>query len=81
MVPEGLPDLAHGGVDAMLGVEKDILAPEPLDNLLSADYVAILFRQQDKQLHRNPFQFQDSAVAPQLKAGGVEFELAEFVAR
>ena len=34
-----------GGVDAVLGVNKNILAPQPLDDLLPADHVAILFRQ------------------------------------
>ena len=68
IVPEGLPDLTDCGVDAVLGIEKNILAPEALDNLLAADHVAILFRQQDEQLHGNAFKLQGLAIAPEYRA-------------
>jgi len=42
IVLEHLPDLADGAIDAVIGVKKNSLAPDPLDNFLPADQIAPL---------------------------------------
>jgi hypothetical protein len=45
VVSECPPDLADGGVNAVLGIEENLISPEPVDDLLSADNLPISFGQ------------------------------------
>src|SRR5450631_3733068 len=79
IVAQGLADFPNRGVDAVLGIDEDVLAPEALDDFLARDDGAVFFRQQEEQFHGDAFEFQDAAVTPQLEAGGIEIEFAELV--
>ncbi len=63
----------------MLGVNKYILTPKPVDDLLPADDIAIFFRQQDEQLHGNAFELQHSVIAPQFIMGAIKLKLTKLV--
>ena len=74
------PNLPDGGVDAVLGVDEHVLTPEPRGDLRPGDYVAILFSQQDEQLHGDALDLYDASVTTKLKAVAVQLELAKFEA-
>jgi hypothetical protein len=63
----------------MFRVDKNVFTPEPLDDFLSRDYNPILFSQQNEEFHWNSFEFQWTAIAPQLKSSTVQLKIAEFV--
>jgi hypothetical protein len=67
-------DLPDGGVDAVFGVDVDLLAPEPLDDLRARDDVAVPLREQNQQVHRNPFELDDAVAAAQFAPRGVQLE-------
>src|SRR6266700_3234996 len=46
---------------------------------LPADHVAILFRQEDEQLHGNTLEFQGPAIAPQRRVTGLALSVARWV--
>ena len=77
--PQSRSNLANGSIDAVLSINKDIFAPQPLDNLLPADDLPIFLQQQDEQLHGNALEFQRAILTSQFKAGGVQFKIAELV--
>jgi hypothetical protein len=81
IVTQNRSNLANRGVDTMLSINEDVLAPKPIDDFLPADDVAISFREQDEQLERNTFNLQNSSITAQLKARAVKLEFAEIVRR
>ncbi len=50
------PNFANGIIDSVLGVEKEVLAPDFLDNFFTLDKVTLVFSQQDQQFHGLTFQ-------------------------
>ena len=72
IVPEGLTYLAYRGVDSVLGIEEDVIAPEPGDDFFARHQVPIPLYQEDEQLHGNALEFQQPAGAAQFKAGRVQ---------
>src|SRR5882724_757211 len=79
VVAQGLPEFSDGGVDAMLGLNEDVLAPEFVDDLFACDEVAVPAGQQDQQLHGNFFEFQRPAVATQLIAAQIQLKSVKSV--
>jgi hypothetical protein len=77
IILQGLSEVADSGVDAGLGVDEDVLAPETVDDFLAGDDVGVFFGEKRQQLHRNTFELQHQTVAPQLEARAVELEFAE----
>jgi hypothetical protein len=77
--PQSGPNLANGSIDAVLSINKNILAPQSLDNLPPADDLPIFFQQQDEQLHGNALEFQRAIQTSQFKARGIQFKIAELV--
>ena len=63
IVAKGLPEFSNGGVDAVLGLNENILAPEFFNDLFATNKVAVPTYQQDEQLHGNFFKLQHTAVA------------------
>src|SRR5215813_8752858 len=63
IISERLSDFANCRVDAVLGVNKNILAPQTLDDFLPGDKIPIFAGEQDEQLHRDLFQFDGTAGA------------------
>jgi hypothetical protein len=74
IVFQGLADLADGGVDAVVGVEEDILTPDALDNLFPTDDLATFFDQKQEHRGRDAFEFEDTTAAGQLIAAGVKLD-------
>jgi hypothetical protein len=77
IVPEREADFAYGGVDPVLGIDKNIFAPETLDDLLPCDEMPILGREQDEQLHGIFFELYGATGAQKFVAVAVEGELVE----
>jgi hypothetical protein len=75
IVSECRSEFVDGCVDAVLGFEKAVAAPEPLLNGLSADQPPWILEQQDEQLHRNAFELDGATRQPQFAALDIQFEL------
>jgi hypothetical protein len=78
IVAERTADFPDGGVDAVPGVYEDIVAPEMVDNLLTADEITVSHHQQDEEFHGDFFELEDVAGPAQLITSGIEFEIREF---
>ena len=61
IVLQYLANLADGGIDAVVGVEEDILAPDPLDDLVPGHQLTSLLDQEEQQFHGNPFELESPA--------------------
>ena len=72
---EHLPNFPDGGVDAVVGVKEDILAPDPFYDLLPRDELTSLLDEQEQQVHWNPLQLEQTTRAPQLIAVRIELEI------
>ena len=79
VIPQRGANLAHGRVDAVLGVDEDLVAPQALGDLGTGHETALTGREQHQQFERLLFEPQRMAVAEQPKGAGVEPELAELV--
>ena len=67
IVFEGLAGFADSGVDAVVGVNEDIFAPDGQENFLSGDEAVALLGEQEEQLEWNAFEFDETAGAAQLE--------------
>jgi hypothetical protein len=81
IVQQNLADFSDRCVDALLSIQEDLFAPEPLDDLLSGNQLAVMFDQENQQLHRDLLKPQWLTIAFQFIAPQVQLELAELVAR
>lgn len=79
IIAQGLADFADGGVDAVVGVDEDVFAPEAVDDCLARDHGTLAFGEQEKKFERNAFEFQSVAVTPQFEAFAVKLEFTEMV--
>src|SRR6266851_1938915 len=75
VVLEYLANLADSGVDAVVGVEEDVLAPNPFDDLVAGHELPSGLNQEDQQLRRNPLQLQNPAGAAQFVGAQVKVEI------
>jgi len=72
-----LLDFSDGGVDAMLGVDENILAPDSRDDLVAGDELALALHQEREDLHGDFLQLEDTNSPAQLVTAAVEFEFGE----
>jgi hypothetical protein len=73
----GLADFADGGVDAVLGVDEDLGAPQALGDFGSSHEIAVVGCQENEQLHRPSFQLQVASGTGEFEAAGIQPEVAE----
>jgi hypothetical protein len=71
---QSLADLSDGGVDAVLGVDENILAPEAVDDFLAGDDGTLPLQEKDQQFHGNTLEvnalvFLGASLPAQLEAG------------
>jgi hypothetical protein len=57
------PNLPDDGIDACLHVNEHVLAPQLLDDVVSADELTSMLDQQDEQIHRPPLESDRAALA------------------
>ena len=86
VVFQGLADFADGSVDAVFGIDEDILAPETVDDFLAGDDATLALQKKDQQLHGdalegNALAFLGTSLAAQLEVGAIELKFGEFVLR
>jgi hypothetical protein len=77
VVPQRGTDFTDSGIYAVINIEENVLAPEPLGDLLAGNQLAGPLEQQDEQLHREFLQPQLTLAPLQPVAGLIERELAE----
>src|SRR5713101_9603940 len=70
-------DFANGIIDAVLGIEEEVLPPDLLDDFFSLDQVTLVFSQQDQQLHGLALQTEAMASTTELEAIGIELVIPE----
>jgi hypothetical protein len=86
VVSQRLADFANRGVDAVFGIDEDILAPETVDDFLPGDDAILPLQKKDQQLHGdalegNALAFLGAPLAAQLEAGAIELKFSESVLR
>jgi hypothetical protein len=71
IVFQDLANLSDCGIDAVVGVKEDVLAPDPGENIVSTDQLPLSLDQQEQDLHGDSFQLQSPAGATEFKADPV----------
>ena len=79
-------DFPYGGIDSVVGVYKDILAPQTFYDFLPGDDVALTLREENQQFHRDALQpdaldFPGRSLTAQFEIAAIELKLTEFVQR
>ena len=72
IVPQGVADLSDGAVDAVVGVEVDVLAPDPFHDLVASHEPSPLLDEEEQQLHGDTLELDGSAAPAQLVGTRVE---------
>jgi hypothetical protein len=75
VILQHLPNFANCGVDAVISIEKNILAPDSFDYLVAAYKLSSLFDQEKKQLHGDALQLEDAAGAAQFVDPQVQLKI------
>ena len=78
IIAENLTDFSDGSVNAVLGIEEDILAPDLFDDLVAADQPAVALREESEELHGDFFKLENTVGSAQLITAAVKFEFREF---
>ena len=74
VVAEGAANFADRGVDALVNVDENILAPERRGDLLAGYELPFIFDQKHQELERKAFEAQRLALAEELKAREIELK-------
>ena len=75
VIVKHLANLPDGGVDTVVGVEKDVFAPDPLHNLISGHQLATVLDKEAKKVGRNAFELEHLAGLFQFEGAEIEFEI------
>ena len=74
---ESAANLSDRSVDAVIGVEVNVFAPEAFDDLLAADQSAVLADQEDQEVHRDAFEAHRFPAASQFVSTYVQDEWSQ----
>ena len=77
IVPQGLPNLAHGRIDGVVRVQEHILAPDSLQDFLPRHQLPTSLDQKAKELEGDAFEAYTLPRAAQLKGALVKLEVLE----
>lgn len=77
IVAKGQPDFAHGGINAAIDIDEDILFPELRRDLVARNQVALSLDQEKKQFHRQLLQAKATVPALQPVLRLIQFVFAE----
>jgi hypothetical protein len=75
IVFEDLADFADGTVDAVIGVQKDAVAPDFLYDFLACDQLSSLLYQEQQDFHRDAFEFEGVTSATQLVGAQINLKI------
>jgi len=75
IIPEDLADFPDRPIDAVVGIKKNILTPDSLDDLIAADDLVPLLDQQEQNFEWNALQFEHASSAMEFVGLAVEFEI------
>ncbi|MGA7840384.1 MAG: hypothetical protein WCA34_05675 [Candidatus Acidiferrales bacterium] len=66
-----------GGIDAVVGIDEYVFAPDCPEDFFSRDETLAIFGEQEEQLQRDALQLDELAVLAKLKGTWVEFKAFE----
>ena len=75
IVPQYQTNFANRSINALFGVDEDVLSPQALDDRSPADQLVPVFHQENEQLHRDLFHPERPTSTPKLVALQVEFQV------
>ena len=75
VIVKDLADLPDGGVDAVVGVEKDVFAPDPLHNLIPGHQLATILNKEAEEVGRDALELEYLARLFQFETAEIEFEI------
>jgi hypothetical protein len=78
IVFEDLADFPDRGIDCVIGIKEDVLAPKPFNDLFPRYQLARPPYKQEQDFHGDSFQLQRAAGTSQLVGSEVQFEFIKF---
>jgi hypothetical protein len=75
IVLQYLADLAYRAVNAVVSIEKDVLAPDLLGNLFAGDELTFLHDQNEQDLHGNTLELERTTDVPKLEGSKIDLEI------
>jgi hypothetical protein len=75
IVLQYLADFADGAVDAVVSIEKDVLAPDPLGNFLAGNELTLPLDQNEQDLQRKTLELQHATSVSELKGSRIDLEV------
>src|SRR6516162_1281885 len=75
IVREDEADFPDRSIDGVIGIEKDVLSPELVNDLFPRHQLARTFHQQEQDLHGDSFKLQRAACTPHLVGAKVNFKI------
>ena len=81
IVTQDLPDFPNRAIDAVVGIQVVTLPPDPLRDLLPADELSPMLRQEKEYLHGDTLQLERAARAEQLICSRIQLEVVAEVDR
>jgi hypothetical protein len=75
IVVQNLTNFADRGIDAVVGIQEDVLTPDPSDDVLSGDQLPPALEQQEQDLHGDSLQLQSATRTAQFIGAPVQFKL------
>ena len=64
IIVESLPEFPNRSIDAVVGVEKDVLTPNPLNNLFTCNKLRASLDEEQEQFHGNAPQLNGLTATP-----------------
>jgi hypothetical protein len=77
IIIEDLPDFAYGGVDPVVHIHKNALAPYPVGDRFPGYDFAVLLNQHQQDLQRNALELDGPPTAAKLKGRSIQLTVPE----
>jgi hypothetical protein len=75
VILQDLADLTDRAVDAVVGIEEDVLTPYPLYDVFPADDLSFLLDEDGENFRGNALQLKDATGTAQCRGGEIELEV------
>jgi hypothetical protein len=75
IVVQYLADFADSAVNAVVGIEKGVLAPDLLGDFFAGDELTFLLDQYKQHLYRNALELKRATVLPEFEGSQIDLEV------
>ena len=75
IVFQDLTDFADGAVDAVVGIEKDVFAPDFLGDFFAGDELAFLLNEDDENLQGKALELDDTSGLAEFEGSQIDLEV------